>query len=341
MINLTLYTRRGCHLCEDVKADLASLQETHPHRLAEIDIDSDPALVATYGDAIPVLEVGPYVLRAPISKKDLAMTIGAAADRQRQLEEVGSKQYQKSVRRGNTFSGADKFSFWLSRRYMLLIILFLALYVGLPVLAPVLMKAGATTPANVIYKMYSPLCHQFGFRSFFLFGEQPYYPLSASGIAGAGTDLIDFETATGIEHLHNYNSETRLDARNYQGGETVGYKMALCERDIAIYGAMLLFAIIFALTGRRIPPLHVALWILIGLGPIGLDGFSQIISQFEISALGNILPYRESTPFWRVLTGFFFGFFTAWFGIPYIEASMRETRQIFIKKLAFITPRDQ
>ncbi len=340
MINLTLYTRTNCHLCEDVKADLAALHETHPHRLVEIDIDADPALIAAYGEAIPVVEVGPYVLRAPISKQDLALTIGAATDRQRQLEEIGSQRYQKSVQRGNSFSGSDKFSFWLSRRYMALIILFLALYVGLPVLAPVLMKAGATTPANVIYKVYSPLCHQFGFRSFFLFGEQPYYPLRETGMTGTETGLLDFESATGITHLHDANGAARLEARDYHGTEAVGYKLALCERDMAIYGAMLLFALIFTLTGRRIKPLHWALWILLGLGPIGLDGFSQLISQFEIGFLLNLLPYRESTPFLRTFTGFLFGLSTAWFGIPYIEESMRETRQIFIKKIAIIDARE-
>ena len=341
MINLTLYTRQGCHLCEDVKADLAALQATHPHRLAEIDIDTDPVLIESYGESIPVVEVGPYVLRAPISKQDLAMTIGAAADRQRQFEEIGSQRYVKSAKRGVSFSGSDKFSFWLSRRYMLVIIFFLAMYVGLPLLAPVLMESGATAPANLIYKLYSPLCHQFGFRSFFLFGEQSYYPLVETGLTGADSGLLDFETATGITHLHDANSLARLDARNYQGaGESIGFKMALCERDMALYGAMLLFALIFTLTGKRLKPLHWVLWLLIGLGPIGLDGFSQLISQFEISALANILPYRESTPFLRTLTGFLFGFTTAWFGIPYIEESMRETRQIFIKKIAIIGARD-
>ncbi|RLD05978.1 MAG: hypothetical protein DRI32_03350 [Chloroflexi bacterium] len=334
MVNLTLYTRKNCHLCEETKENLDSLREKYPHRLVEIDIDTDPALVIAYGEIIPVVEVGPYVLKGSIAVQDLAMTIGAAADRQDHLERTGNDLYRKRAKRGSTITKADKFSFWISRRYMLVISLMIFFYVGLPVLAPVLMKAGARTPANIIYKMYSPLCHQFGFRSFFLFGEQPYYPLTETGIAGEGTDLIDFETATGITNLHNAGSITRWDARNYQGNEKVGYKLALCERDMAIYGAMLLFALIFWATGHRIPPLHWAIWLFVGLGFIGLDGFSQLISQFEFSALSEILPYRESTPFLRTFTGFLFGFTTAWFGIPYIEESMRETRQIFIKKFA-------
>jgi len=322
------------------KEYLASLQEQYPHRLVEVDIDSDPALAAAYGEKIPVIEVGPYVLSAPITRQDLAMTIGAAADRQDQLEKVGDDLYRKRAQRGQTISKTDKFSEWFSRQYMLVFIMILLFYIGLPILAPVLMKAGATIPAKIIYKMYSPLCHQFGFRSFFLFGEQPYYPLRETGLTGGETGLLDFETATGISHLHDASNTSRWEARAYRGNEEVGYKMALCERDMAIYGGMLLFALIFWITGRRISPLHWALWLLIGIGPVGLDGFSQLFSQFEFSALASILPYRESTPFLRTFTGFLFGFMTAWFGFPYVEESMLETRQIVIKKFAVVKAMD-
>jgi uncharacterized membrane protein len=114
----------------------------------------------------------------------------------------------------------------------------------------------------------------------------------------------------------------------------VGYKVALCERDVAIYGAMLLFGLLYAATGRRLRGLHWLVWILFFLGPIGLDGFSQLFSQLNLTWLAQVLPYRESTPFLRVLTGGLFGFGTAWFAVPNIEESMRETRQIFIKKSA-------
>ena len=336
MVNVTLYTRKNCPLCDETKADLESLQETHPHRLVTIDIESDPTLLEKYGERIPVVEVGPYILHAPTSRQDLAMTIGAANDRHNQLTKIGDDLYKKRTERGQKMTGADKFSEWFSSHYMLVFSLIIFLYVGLPVLAPVLMKAGAQTPANIIYKMYSPLCHQFGFRSFFLFGEQPYYPLTETGIAGEGTNLLDFETATGITHLHNPSSQSRWAARNYIGNENIGYKMALCERDIAIYGGLLIFALLFWATGHRIPPLHWAIWLFVGMGFIGLDGFSQIISQFEFSIFAEILPYRESTPFLRTLTGFIFGFTTAWFGFPYIEESMRETRPLYIKKNAIV-----
>jgi uncharacterized membrane protein len=221
---------------------------------------------------------------------------------------------------------------WFSRHYLAVINFFMLLYFGLPFLAPTLMKAGATLPANVIYTVYKPLCHQFGFRSFFLFGEQAYYPLAEAGISGVKT----FEDVTGFQDLDNPAAFSRFQARQFTGNETVGYKLALCERDMAIYGSILLFGILYAATGRRIKPLHWTLWVLIGMGPIGLDGFSQLFSQMNWEWLASLLPYRESTPFLRVLTGALFGFTTAWFAYPYMEESMSETRQFFIKKFASI-----
>lgn len=330
VLTVTLYTRPDCRMCDEVRDQLQGLQSKFPHRLVEVDIDTDASLKETYGEEIPVLEVGPYKLKAPISKQSLEMTLGAASDRRGQLEEVGGDAYQDRVRRGQTFSGGDRAYFWVSRHYLALLNLVMFLYVGLPFLAPTLLKLNVTAPARILYTMYSPLCHQFGFRSFFLFGEQPYYPLKEAGVANVQT----FDQITGYQDLENPFSVSRLYARQFTGNPTVGYKVALCERDVAIYGAILLFGLIYSLTKRRLPPLHWMLWILIGLGPIGLDGFSQLFSQFNWPWLMHYLPYRESTPFLRVFTGFLFGFATAWFAYPNIEESMRETRQFFVKKFA-------
>ncbi|HEX2995040.1 MAG TPA: DUF2085 domain-containing protein [Anaerolineales bacterium] len=332
MITVTFYTRKDCHLCDQAKADLESLQEQIPHRLVEIDIDSDPALQKKYLVEVPVIEVGPYLLKAPFDKQKLMMTLGAAGDRRGQLDKLGREDHHDRVRRGQTITKSDRVMAWLSKHYLALVNFFILLYFGLPILAPVLMNVGATLPASVIYTMYKPLCHQFGFRSFFLFGEQPYYPLAEAGVSGIKT----FEQITGFTDLHNPAGYARFQAREFIGNDVVGYKMALCERDIAIYGAIFLFGIVYALTGRRIKPLHWVAWILIGLGPIGLDGFSQLFSQMEWSWLASMLPYRESTPFLRALTGALFGLTTAWFAYPYMEESFAESRQFFIKKFESI-----
>jgi len=330
LLNVTLYTRPDCKLCDEAREELRSLQEKYPHRLAEINIESDPVLMKALLVEIPVVEVGPYRLKAPFTRQSLEMVLGAARDRRSQLEKVGGEAYSRRVQRGSRMTGSDRVSFWISRHFLAMLNLFIFLYVGLPFLAPMLMKAGLEAPARAIYTIYSPLCHQFGFRSFFLFGEQAYYPLEQAHIAG----VQSFEQATGILGADNPAGTARLEARQLTGDEELGYKVALCERDVAIYGAILLFGLIFSLTGRRIPALHWAFWLILGLGPIGLDGFSQIISQMNWDWLAAVLPYRESTPFLRVLTGGLFGFTTAWFAYPYIEESMNETRQFFLKKAA-------
>lgn len=56
--SLTLYSRAGCHLCEDMEAALAELQEELSFQLQRIEIDSDPVLVETYGTLVPVLKDG-------------------------------------------------------------------------------------------------------------------------------------------------------------------------------------------------------------------------------------------------------------------------------------------
>jgi uncharacterized membrane protein len=330
MLNVTLYTRNNCKLCDEVKAELNELQSQYPHRLVEVDIDLDPALIAKFGQIIPVIEVGPYSLNAPITRQKLQITLGAASDRKTQLENLGDPEYQMRIKKGKSVNTGDRVSFWIAKRYLLLLNLFMLFYVGLPLLAPTLMKVGAELPAKAIYRIYSPLCHQFGFRSFFLYGEQAFYPLAEANVSGVKT----FEQVTGIVNLDDPYSFTRFESRAYIGDETVGYKVALCERDMAIYFAILLFGIVFGLSGRRIKSLHWALWLLIGIGPIGLDGFSQLLSQFDWPWLASVIPYRESTPFLRAMTGAFFGLATAWFAYPNIEESMNETRQYYIKKFA-------
>jgi len=332
MFTVTIYTRKNDARSDQLREELNSLNKQYPHRLVEVDVDSDPSVAQKYEGKIPFVEAGPYRLVHPFDKQKLAMTIGAANDRRGQLDKLGREDHQDRVSRGEQVSGADRFMYWVSRHYLAILNVVMFFYFGLPILAPVLMNAGITGPAKVIYTVYKPLCHQFGFRSFFLFGEQPYYPLEEAHM----NDVLTFDEVTGFIDLRNPAAYSRLQAREFIGNPTVGYKMALCERDMAIYSAIFLFGIFFALSGRRIKPLHWMLWILIGMGPIGLDGFSQLFSQIEWPWLQSILPYRESIPLFRVLTGALFGLATAWFAYPAMEESMAETRQFFMKKFASV-----
>jgi hypothetical protein len=99
---------------------------------------------------------------------------------------------------------------------------------------------------------------------------------------------------------------------------------------------ILIFGVLFSLSGRKIKPLPWYLWILIGLGPIGLDGFSQLLSQTGWGIFSWI-PLRESTPLFRVVTGGLFGLMSAWFGFPYLEESIKENRREMDLKLAIVS----
>jgi uncharacterized membrane protein len=144
----------------------------------------------------------------------------------------------------------------------------------------------------------------------FLFGEQLAYPRELAGIEGLQT----LEAASGIRDMDI------LGARDFVGDEHLGYKVALCQRDVAIYAGIALFGLLFAAFNRKFPHIPWYLWVLLALVPIGIDGLSQLITQ-----LFTFLPDRESTPLFRTLTGFLFGFFSCWYFYPQVEDSMKES----------------
>jgi uncharacterized membrane protein len=135
----------------------------------------------------------------------------------------------------------------------------LAVYVALPVAAPLLMAAGVSGPAEAIYRLYAYICHQLPANSWYLFGQ----------------------------------------------------KMAFCQRDTAIYGAMLLGGLVYARKGG----VGLPLWAFGLLSvPIALDGGA--------AALG----VRDSTPLLRTLTGTLFGLAVAWFVYPLMDRALVSLR---------------
>lgn len=311
MITVTLYTGQNCSLCDQALKDLEDLQKSIPHNLALIDIDRDPDLQNSFRQRVPVLQVGPYTLEAPFDRQKIEMTMAAARDRVAQIGD--DPKYKERKQRGSQVTRVDRLGHFLSRHYLATLNLLIFIYVGLPFLAPVLMNAGYPAGARPIYSIYGAVCHQLAFRSWFLFGEQPAYPRAAAEMPGVQT----YEQATGLD------GDNLLEGRRFIGNEQIGYKVAFCQRDVAIYGAMLLFGLVFAASGRRLKPLHWAIWISVGIAPIALDGFSQLLSQLPGFSFWS---YRESTPLLRTITGALFGFTTAWFGFPLLEESFEDTR---------------
>ena len=54
-MQLTLYTRAGCHLCEEMKAQLQPLVREFSLALREVDVDTDAELKTRFGEELPVL----------------------------------------------------------------------------------------------------------------------------------------------------------------------------------------------------------------------------------------------------------------------------------------------
>jgi glutaredoxin len=80
--DVTLYTRPGCHLCEEAKAAIAPLLREFGAVLREVNIDEDPSLQERFGWDVPVIFIGPH--KAAKHCVDVAQF-------RRQLEEAKTK----------------------------------------------------------------------------------------------------------------------------------------------------------------------------------------------------------------------------------------------------------
>ncbi len=197
----------------------------------------------------------------------------------------------------------DKLVLALAKHWLLLVNLVLAVYAGLPLLAPVLMGLGFTWPAEIIYTVYKPLCHQLPQRSFFLFGPR------------LANSLETLQDLLGPEML-----ATDSLARTFIGNAALGYKMAYCQRDAAMYSSMLLAGMVFGLVRHHLKSLTFTRY-LISLAPLAVDGLAQL------------LGFYESTWQLRTITGSLFGLATVWFAYPYLEAGARDLRRTTSEKL--------
>lgn len=195
----------------------------------------------------------------------------------------------------------------IRRGYALLFAFVFVLYPAAAALPPLLMVKGHTPAAGFIYKIFTPFCHQLPQRSWFLFGPQSRYPLEVP----EGSGLRTIYEASGT-------TSDAVRKRFFIGTPEMGYKMAICQRDLAIYLSLALFCLIFFACGNRIAELPLWAWILFGLLPVGMDGLSQLAGN----VLPGLIPARESTPMLRTVTGALFGFTLGWFLLPRLEKTL-------------------
>ena len=76
-MRLTIYSKPGCHLCDEMKAVVHRVLDSRADILTdEIDISTDPALLDRYGLEIPVLLIdGAKVAKYLVSEEELRRMI--------------------------------------------------------------------------------------------------------------------------------------------------------------------------------------------------------------------------------------------------------------------------
>lgn len=180
----------------------------------------------------------------------------------------------------------------VARHWLLIVNFVMALQAGLPLIPPVLMATGRVSAARFVYTLFQPLCHQLPERSFFLFGPQFSYTLDE------------------LERFIGPDVPLR-----YIGDLSIGYRMAVCQRDIATFVAILLAGLAFIPLRHRLKPLPLKAFLLFCI-PIAIDGFGQLFG------------FWESTWWSRVASGALFGVACVWLAYPYIEAGMRDVLKV-------------
>ena len=212
---------------------------------------------------------------------------------------------------------------WLSRHWLLTANILLALYTGLPWLAPVFMQLGWTGAGSLIYLIYSTQCHQLPQRSFFLFGPQPMYSLS------------DIQAVW-------QNTANPLILRQFVGNGEMGWKVAWSDRMVSLFTGLLAAGLLYAALRRWLKPLPWWGFVWLGL-PMVLDGGSHFVSDLAglgrglrdsntwlATLTGNIWPAAFYTgdalgsfnSWMRLLNGLLFALGAVWFAYPYLDAGL-------------------
>jgi uncharacterized membrane protein len=169
-------------------------------------------------------------------------------------------------------------------RWLLVLNIAIAAFLLGALAVPVFGRLGWLALADWLEAAYHLTCHQWAFRSFFLFGQQAVY--SEDQLAALGVDPFGFT-----------------------GNADLGFKMAICERDVAIYAGLFVVGLLYARRPALVRPMGFGLYGLLIL-PMAVDGFTQLFG------------WRESTWELRVLTGALFGVASAWLVLPRLQEAL-------------------
>lgn len=208
---------------------------------------------------------------------------------------------------------------WLSRNWLWVFLIPWGVFITLPLLAPVFMQLGWQGAAQLIYWIYSFVCHQLPERSFFLFGPRLMYALPEIQAA--------FQPTTDPNLL-----------RQFVGTPELGWKVAWSDRMFSMYSFMLPAALIWYPLRRKLGVLPMWGFVLL-LMPMAVDGIAHLISDFAgigagfrdtnvwlVALTNNAFPpsfyagdaIGSFNSWMRLLSGVFFAIAIIWLSFPYL-----------------------
>jgi glutaredoxin len=75
--SVVLYSRRGCHLCDEARAVILSVRARQPFGFDEIDIETDDDLLREYAIRIPVVTIdGEERFEIAVDRNELESLVG-------------------------------------------------------------------------------------------------------------------------------------------------------------------------------------------------------------------------------------------------------------------------
>jgi hypothetical protein len=81
-VQLTVFGREDCHLCEEMLAELREMQQTVQFGIEFVDVDRDGELEKRYGLLVPVLTAGEQeICHYHLDRRALLEYLGATAER--------------------------------------------------------------------------------------------------------------------------------------------------------------------------------------------------------------------------------------------------------------------
>lgn len=167
-MHVKVYSKPGCHLCEDALQIIDRLTDQYGLEVAEVNILDDMALYEEYREIIPVVQVtdvrvGRVV--APITEPELHAYFSMA---QRVIED----RRRGSVVQPYRESRFDRWAASIGQHWLRLSLIAMGIFVGLPWLAPVFAALGWWDLATPLYTAYALTCHQLPERAGYVLGYQ-------------------------------------------------------------------------------------------------------------------------------------------------------------------------